>query len=114
MQIVLAQANEMVDKVKDLFSRRRQAGIVGAFIKGIDDEENRVLIRKREQVIQTFLQGIITGRLGTLVVFRIKFREKVETRIGLGRELEKNGKEDVAVALFIFVTEITIEIGHRC
>jgi hypothetical protein len=50
--------------------------------------------------------------LGTLVVFRIKFREKVKTRIGLGRELEKNGKEDVAVALLIFVTKITVKVGH--
>ena len=81
VQIVLAQANEMLDKVKDLFSRRRHPSIVGAFIEGIDDEENRVLIRKRQHVIQTSHQGTIIGRLSTLVVFRIKFRQKVETKI---------------------------------
>ena len=104
----------MLDKVKDLFSRRWQASIVGAFIKGIHDEENGVLIRKRKHVIQAFHQGTIIGRLSTLVVCRIKFREKVETRIGLGRELEKGGKEDVTVALLVFVTKITVKVGHEC
>jgi len=81
VQIVLAHDNEMLDKVEDLFSRRWHPSIVRAFIESIDDEENRALIRKREHIIQTFHQGTIIGCLGTLVVFRMKFREKVETKI---------------------------------
>jgi hypothetical protein len=81
VRIVLAQANEMLDKVKNLILRRWDASIIGTFIKGIDDEENRVMIRKREKVSRAFHQGAVIGRLGTLVVFRIKFRQSVETNI---------------------------------
>ena len=64
--------------------------------------------------MQALYQGTITGLLCTLVVFQAKVGESIETKIGLGRELEKNRKEDSAAALFIFVTKVAVKIGYRC
>jgi len=47
-------------------------------------------------------------------MFRISEGECVKTKIGLSRELGKNGEEDVAVTLLIFVSKVTVEIGHGC
>jgi len=44
----------------------------------------------------------------------MKVKECVETKIGLSRELGENGEEDIAVTLLIFVSKITVKIGHRC
>jgi hypothetical protein len=47
-------------------------------------------------------------------MFRVKFGESIETKIGLSRELEKDRKEDAPVILLILVTEIAVKISDRC
>jgi len=61
-------------------------------------------------LFQALYQGTITGLLCAFVVLRIKFGQRVEIEIGLSRELEKKGKEEVAAILLIFVTKIAIKV----
>jgi len=114
VEIWEAKVNEIFDKIKDLFSWRWHARVIRALIECIHNEVKRLLRREGENHFQALCQGVIIRLLSTFVAFQIKVKECVETMIGLSRKLGKNGEHDIAVTLFIFVSKITVEIGHGC
>jgi len=82
---------------------------IWALVECIHNQVKRSLRSMRESPLQAIHQGTITRLLCTFVVFHMKVKECVETKIGLSRELGENGEEDIAVTLLIFVSKITVK-----
>jgi hypothetical protein len=83
MQFREAQANEIIDKIEDLFSWSGQAGIVRTFVECIQNEINGALNRERDHLREALCQSLVTGSSCALVVCQIYAREYAATEIGL-------------------------------
>ena len=104
--------DELLDKHKDLFTRRWNPGQVWTLVKCVQDNVKWLWIGNCEHIPETSHHLTIAGILYTIVVRRMKVGEDVATRTGLSRKLDEERGEEVASVLFTKVPEIEIEVSH--
>jgi len=72
MKIWKAKLDEVLDKLKDVFTRRGNPRGVSRFIQAIDDKIRRTLIRQCEHFFQAVCQSLIIGLSRAAVVSCVK------------------------------------------
>jgi len=113
MKIWKMKFNELLDKRKDLFTRRWNSRPVWTLVERVQDNVNGLQIGNREHILETSYHYAITRLLFTIVVCRIKAGEDVATRRRLNRKLEEERGEEVATVLLILVPEVEIKVHHQ-
>ena len=96
-----------------MFPWRRQSRGVRAFIEGINDKVNQLLIWECDHILQAFYQFIFTGLLRAASVFEIEVVEYVTMTMRLIGKLSNERREQVATVLLVDVPKVEVEIGHR-
>ena len=104
--------NKVLDKGKDLFTRRRDTRQVRALVERIQNNVNWALVGYCEHFFETLHHHPNTGLLFTIVMCQIKPVEDVATRNGLSRKMDKKRGEKVSDMLFIKIPEVEIEVRH--
>ena len=113
MKMRKMKVDELLDKCKNLFTRRWNSRPVWTLVERVQDNVNRSSIGDREHVLETSNHFNITWLLCTIVVRRIEAGEDVATGTRLSRKLDEERGEEVATMLFIKVPEIEIKVGHQ-
>jgi hypothetical protein len=112
MKIRKAKVGQLLDEVKDPFSRWWNATAIRTLVKSIDDKVYGALIRECEHLFQTSCQNRVTGLLFASVVVRMKTRQNITTKFWASRKLSEKGRDHVMQALLIGAPEIEIKISY--
>ena len=107
------KVNELLDKRENLFTRRWDSGPVWALVNRVKDNVNRPKIGNREHIFETLYHNTIAGLLCTILVSGIKVGEDIATRARLCRELNEEGRKEVATVLFLKVPEVEIKVHYQ-
>jgi hypothetical protein len=95
-----------------LFPWRWQSRRVRAFIEGVNDKVNRLLIWECEHILEASYQFIFTGLLCAASAFEIKVVEYVTMTMRLLGKLSKEGREQVTTVLLVDIPKIKVKICH--
>jgi hypothetical protein len=107
------EVNELLDKSKNLFTRRRDPRPVWTLVERVKDDVYGLRMGDREHILETLYHFTIAGLCCTIVMCRIKAREDVATRRRLRRKLNEEGREEVATMLLVKVPEVEIKVRHQ-
>jgi hypothetical protein len=114
MYVAKLKANKVLKKADDLFSLSWHTKIVWTLVESINNNVDRALSWEQEHLLQASRQGIFTGSLSAIVMFRMKSRKYIPAKIRLGSKLPEDRDDKVAMALLCFVTKIAIKVGQAC
>src|SRR5712672_169747 len=82
MEIWEAKSNELIDKVKNLFSRGWDAGRDRTLIECIQNDVGRTMGKEMEHFFEAFRHRAIARFVFSTIVCRVKSEEHVTTRNG--------------------------------
>jgi len=91
MEIWEAKSNELMHKVKDLFSRGWNAGGDGTLIECIQNDVCRILGKKMEHFFEALYHSPIIRLPHSTIVCGMELRENIATGIGLSGKLGEEG-----------------------
>ena|SRR6266702_1233060 len=110
MQVWKAQADKVLQKVKDIFSWGWHPR-VGTLVERVNDDINWLLCGDEEHFPKTRLQDIIAGLLPALPMCGINAGDYLAAGARVGRKLNEKRRDKVAeVLLFVFVPKVKVEI----
>ena len=92
MEIWKAKSNELIHKVKDLFSWGWNAGRDRTLIECIQNDVSRIMGKKMKHFFEAFCHSAITRFPYSTIVCRIELREDIATGIGSSGKLDEEGR----------------------
>ena len=111
MKMWQTKINEILDKRKDLSTRRRDTRRVRALVESVQDDVSWV-VESREHVLEALCHHTKHGRLFAIIVLQIKPGEDIATRIRLSGKLDEKRGEQVPDILLVEIPEIKIKVSH--
>jgi len=113
MKIWEVKTNKFIDKFKYLFLRRWNTRRNQAFIDGVHNDVGRALRLEGEHFFETFYHSAIIRLPNSTIMGRVELEQDITTRIRPSRELEEEGREQIAEFLLVDVPKIEIKIGNQ-
>ena len=113
MKIWKLEADKVFQEIEDLNTGGRNSIGIGTFIKRVQDDVDRALVRLGEHLFKTCDHRLVAGFRSAIIVCLINVRKNVAITVGISGELRKKGSKSVAEVSFIGVPEIEVEVGDR-